>query len=161
MLARIPAKNADALYPYVEAEDLLRGAIELFALYPHLPKHLLDLIARHKVREGGFSVFNYILVGAADEAMIAEDYRVSYRLRTAEELHLASTAKDFDSVIFGTHKITPAMVEAGIDALLSSFSDEWLSWRTPGLAHAVTQVFRAMEQQLAQETNKVVAGSHS
>ena len=53
MLARIPAKNADPLYPYVEAEDLLRGMVELFASTPPLAKHLSGLLARHEARGGG------------------------------------------------------------------------------------------------------------
>jgi hypothetical protein len=41
-------------------------------------------------------------------------------------------------------KVTPAMIEAGVEALLSSFSDEYLSWRAPGLESAVEKVFRVM-----------------
>jgi hypothetical protein len=40
--------------------------------------------------------------------------------------------------------VTDEMVAAGIEALLSSFSEEWISWRAPGLARGVTQVYLAM-----------------
>ena len=43
-----------------------------------------------------------------------------------------------------TSEITQKMIDAGVDALLSSFSEECISWRTPGLTHAVVQVYRAM-----------------
>jgi hypothetical protein len=52
--------------------------VELFALAPNLAKHLCGLLARHEASGGRFSVFHYILVGAADEAVVAEDYRLSY-----------------------------------------------------------------------------------
>ena len=60
------------------------GAAELFARYPHLANHLFGLLARHEANGGGFSIFNYFLVGTADEAVVAEDYRLTYRFRTAE-----------------------------------------------------------------------------
>jgi hypothetical protein len=51
----------------------------LFACSPHLAKHLCGLLARHEANGWRFSVFNYILVGTADEALVAKDYRLSYR----------------------------------------------------------------------------------
>lgn len=41
-------------------------------------------------------------------------------------------------------EITPAMIRAGVMALLDSFSEEYLSESTPGLEIAVGDVFRAM-----------------
>ena len=49
-------------------------------------------------------------------------------------------------------KVTPDMVEAGEEALLSSISEEWISWRVPRLARAVTQVYRAMAALSPEET---------
>jgi hypothetical protein len=57
MLARIPAKNADPLYPYVEAEDLLRRMVELFALliqsasYPRSASSIDPDLKRDKRRQ--------------------------------------------------------------------------------------------------------------
>ena len=46
--------------------------------------------------------------------------------------------------LYSKVKVSPRMIEAGVDALLSSFSDEYLSWRAPGTDQAVERVFRAM-----------------
>jgi hypothetical protein len=43
------------------------------------------------------------------------------------------------------------MIDAGVEALLSSFSEEFLSWRTPGLSHGVAQAYRAMQAFSVQE----------
>jgi hypothetical protein len=42
-------------------------------------------------------------------------------------------------------EITPEMIEAGVGALLLSFSEEYLSWTSPGLEPAVRRVYRAMQ----------------
>jgi len=51
------------------------------------------------------------------------------------------------------------VVVPGVEALLSSFSDEWISWRTPGLAHAVAQVFQAMSA-FSERENRVSDAEH-
>jgi hypothetical protein len=139
MLARIPAKNANPLYPYVDAEDLLRGMVELFALYPHLPKHLNGLLAGHEASGEGFSVFNHVFVGASNKAVVAEDYLASYRLRTVEELQITSAATDIDSMVFDTHNITSQMVLAGVVELFGYDRD----YDSPD--ETVRLIYRAME----------------
>jgi hypothetical protein len=104
MLANtLDAKAGYPLLPYVEAEDLLRAVVHLLARNPHLAEHLLDLLASHEVRDESFSLFHHLFVGAAREAVVAKDYRVSYRLRASKEGDLTSSAVDADSVIFGSH----------------------------------------------------------
>jgi hypothetical protein len=63
-----------------------RGVIKLFTRCPHLAEHLLNLRARNEADGKRFSLFNHIFVGTAGEAVVTEDYRASYRLRTAKEL---------------------------------------------------------------------------
>jgi hypothetical protein len=58
-------------------------------------------------------------------------------------------------------RITPAMVAAGEHALLSSFSDEYLSWRAPGLEQAVCRVYRAMHASSALIAKKSAKGHHA
>ena len=50
--------------------------------------------------------------------------------------------------------VTEKMIDAGVEALLSSFSDEYLSWLSPGLDEAVCRVFRAMLASSAQGKHK-------
>ena len=44
-------------------------------------------------------------------------------------------------------EITPAMISAGCDALLTAFPEDVLSWRTSGLSQAACEVFEAMMKQ--------------
>jgi hypothetical protein len=57
-------------------------------------------------------------------------------------------------------EITPTMIRAGVDALLDTFPEEVVSWRTTGKERAICTIYAAMEEARASATADAIAGVH-
>jgi hypothetical protein len=71
--------------PYINPDDVLALAIDLFVREPGLPNKLLDLCGSHSLGEKIPSLFHYLFVGTTHTALGTNDQIVSYRLRNPDE----------------------------------------------------------------------------
>jgi hypothetical protein len=127
------AQHADELKPYVEADELLAAAIELFARIPGLPQQLLERAEREEAADEVAPFFNYLFEGASSPAVGAHYDVVCCRLRDTDERNLASGAVNGDLANFNGHEITIQMIEAGAEIIAEHRED----WTADSLAREV------------------------
>lgn len=88
--------TAARIQPYVDPEDVLLAAVDLFAARPDLLHQLSDSARRQKIREEAGSLFNYLFVGASHPALGANYNVVGYRLREVHQSALVDRTADGD-----------------------------------------------------------------
>jgi hypothetical protein len=132
------AQCADELKPYIEADEILTAAIELFAWIPGLPKHLLERAEGDKAANKVPSFFNYLFEGSSSPAIGANYNVVGYRLRDMDEWGLVGGAADGNFSNFDGHDVTHEMIRAGELRVQQLVEAETSS------AYVAEEVYRAM-----------------
>jgi hypothetical protein len=85
-------EGAKRLQPYIDPEDLLWAAVELFAARPSLAHELLDLRGRKVIGDEPSALLNYLFECPAEPALGADDNILRYRLRDAHHRNLVDGA---------------------------------------------------------------------
>ena len=86
------ARELNPDYPYLDADDLLFAAADLFASDPVLAKEVFDLGAGEHTRGKRFPFFHYLFIDASAPALGTKYTVCGYRCRTPEERQTARRA---------------------------------------------------------------------
>jgi hypothetical protein len=91
------------LWPVVDADEFLYGAVCLFASRPDFPQKIIGALTRDKAAGKSTALFDYLFVAAPGEAFGAEHYFAGYRVRHPEEVDVAIRASDSSQMVKGAH----------------------------------------------------------
>jgi hypothetical protein len=151
--------RAGALAPYIDPDEVLAGAIELFARVPGLLEKLLERSRLNVANNKPHSFFNDLFVGASRPAVGANYNVVGYRLRDMDEICSTHGAADGDFTNLDGHvasprfEVTPKMIEAGVGVL------EQLEGVPTLQSDLVSEVFRAMVRTRALKEHPIDASA--